>query len=122
MIPLKVPRPFGPIVKRILGGETPQLVATRAGLRSSRWAIDWDKVERIYIGAMPAMGGRSFRLEPVSPSDVQWQPLGRFLRFLRFTDKALGQPPIQFPERVFDRPLEDVIATMSHVAGRPLDR
>lgn len=121
MIPLKVPRPFGEIVKRISGGKTPQLVATPTGLRSSRWAIDWDKVQRIYIGTMPGMGGRSLRLEPVGPGDLRYQPSGGFIRFLRFIDKAFGQPPVQFSERAFDRPLEDVIETLSRVAGRRLD-
>ena len=62
---------------------------------------------------------RSLRIEPVKPSDVHHKP-SKTIGVLRKLDSLGGMPVIQFPETLFDRPLEDVIAALSEKAHRPL--
>jgi hypothetical protein len=62
---------------------------------------------------------RSLRIEPRRPGDIHHKP-SKAVGVLRRLQSRAEMPEVEFPETVFDRPLEEIIAALSQKANRPL--
>lgn len=105
--------------RRARGGAPLQIVATREGISTPLWSINWDQVKRIWIGPMPSRLLRGLHIEPKRPTDIVWAS-ARVLKFNTRLGDAMKMAPIQIPQTGFDRPLEEILRDLEGIAGRPL--
>ncbi len=47
-----------------------EITATGDGLRSPLWALDWERVDRMWIGETPH-GLKALNIEPVQEADIR---------------------------------------------------
>ena len=119
VIPLKSPRFFGWLVRRMNGNVAPHLTVTEKALSwPARWTLDWNRVTSVSIGQHAF--GRSLRIETFRPDDVRFLRPSKMMSFLTWINSVFGQPTVQVSETALDRPLESVIEDLSKKAGRPL--
>jgi len=68
---------------------------------------------------MPGTRIRSLAISPVRPGALRRTP-SKTIRVLARLDSLARQPAMQYPESLFDQPLEEIIAALSRKANRPL--
>ncbi len=105
--------------RRTRGAAPLEIVATSEGLRSPIWELDWDRVDRMWIGPSPSGRIRVLNIEPLQPGDIR-RPRSATLRFNALAANAMNMPAIQIPQANVDRPLEELANQLEEKAARPL--
>jgi len=104
--------------RRTRRGAPMEITATRDGLRSPLWALDWERVERMWIGDTQA-GLRALSIEPLQEADIRRSP-STALSLSAIAGNAMNIPAIQILEANVELPLEEIAARFEEKAGRQL--
>lgn len=107
------------VAQRVRGGAPLEIVATDDGLRSPLWELDWDGVERIWIGRIRLGSPRALNIVPRRPDDVRLPP-STVLRANFALSGAMRLPAIQILQVSVDVPLDELAVRFEEKAGRPL--
>ena len=105
-------------VRRARASTRAEIVVSSQGVQTHMWAIDWDRVRRMWIGRSSAGRLQALMIEPLEPSDVKSS--SRVLKFNFGAGRVMGAPPIQILQVNVDRPLEEIASLFEAKAGRPL--
>lgn len=105
--------------RRTRGTASMQIVATKEGLRSPLWELDWGRVDRMWIGRTESGRLKALNIEPLQPADIR-RPPSRALRLNAVAGSAMKIPAIQILQANVDLPLEELAARFEEKAGRPL--
>jgi len=103
--------------RRAARGASLDILATREGLSSSLWSLEWSRVDRIDQVTDP--DGRLVELwiEPIRPDDVRWAT-----RVLHWNDRVnhrFGHPSIKIMQKLVDRPLPEILVDLQRLAHPP---
>jgi hypothetical protein len=105
--------------RRARGNAPVQIVATKQGLSSPWWSLDWSRVHRIWIAPTAAGELHALNIEPIQPADITRTP-SKTLRFNARVSELMNMSTIQILQDNVDRPLEELAADFERMARRPL--
>src|SRR4029078_8793524 len=96
-----------------------QIVATREGLRSPAWELDWERVDRMRVGYVADGRLKALLIDPRTRGDIR-RPKSVALRLNSLASNAMRMSEIRILEANVDMPLEDIAAKFERLAGRSL--
>jgi hypothetical protein len=104
-------------------GAPTEIVATRIGLSSATWSLDWDRVSAMWIGSTPN-GQRAILIEPYRPADIR-RPGSTTLAISATINRAFAAlltpkapETITLLQANVDRPLEQLLGELEAKSGR----